>query len=289
MKLLKAIIVRVYVIILMVFTVWYGTFMWPLIFEDEPKRTTFSATAEDLSDIDKDELFTQMLDSQQPMSKTDLGFRVINQPFIEGRFHHIGFEMDEDKASTCVRCHGNITHNESKEVRAFLNMHSFFLACETCHSRPAPGAPPWEFRWSNKEDGTIVPNPPLLAKIEEAYLRGEIDELFPVFGNYGAKIAPGRMDSGSFELLHDEEDMEFAERYIRENERLQDEQKSKLSRIIHENVSFRKVKCADCHTSEGGYLPFEQLGYPPSSLHELKDNPVVGMLYKYEEFHMPTF
>ncbi|MBD3649522.1 MAG: hypothetical protein HUJ31_19175, partial [Pseudomonadales bacterium] len=195
--------------------------------------------------------------------------------------------MEEDQASSCVRCHGNVTHNESKEVRAFLNMHSFFLACETCHSRPEEGAAAWTFRWSDKEDGSITPNPPLLAEIEVAYREGKIDKLYPVYGNYGAKIVPGRIDGEEFKLLHGEDDMEFAERYIREHERLQDEQKSKLKRIIHTNVSLRPVDCEDCHISDQGYLPFEELGYPPSSLVELKDNAVVGMLKKYEQFHMP--
>jgi hypothetical protein len=288
MRLLKKIIYRFYVIALMIFTVWYGAFMYPLIFGEDIKPEIMSATMDDLDKMDKDQLFTSLLEEEGETVVTDLGYKVISQPFIEGRFHHIGFKIQEDEASVCVRCHGNVTHNESKEVRSFLNMHSFFLACESCHSKPDKDDPPWSFRWADKDDGELVPNPAVFAEIETAYQSGVI-ELYPIYGNYGAKIAPGRVESGQFQPLHDYDDMVFAERYIGEQEELGDEQKSKAMRIIHRKVSSNPILCENCHADDPSYIPFDLLGYPPSRLHDLRDNAVVGMIKKYGEFYIPNF
>jgi hypothetical protein len=285
-KLLKKAIYTLYIVALMMFSVWYGTFMYPLIFGERIAPTMMSGT---MDSLDKDELFTQLLEEQQESSETDLGFKVINQPFIEGRFHHIGFKVQEDKASVCVTCHGNVTHNESKELRSFLNMHAFFLACEACHAKPEEGKSAWTFRWSDKNTSEIVPNPAALLTMEEAYRTGEIEELFPIFGNYGAKIAPGSTETGQFKLLHGPEDMAFAERYIEEQGSLQDEQKSKVKRVIHKKISDEPVQCEHCHADDPGYLPFDTLGYPPSRMKELTDNAVVGMIRKYNEFYIPNF
>jgi hypothetical protein len=168
-------------------------------------------------------------------------------------------------------------------------MHAFFLSCETCHARPEEGDPAWSFRWSDKNSAQTVPNPPALLTMEQAYQSGKITELYPIYGKYGAKIAPGRFESGQFQPLHNADDMTFAERYISEQEHLGDEQKSKVKRIIHRKISSNPIQCESCHADDPSYLPFDTLGYPPSRLHELRDNAVVGMIKKYNEFYIPNF
>ena len=126
-----------YVVFLMAFTVWYGYFAYPLIFGFEGKEKARESLAELTGSIsEEDRLIAEaLLAEPQQTSTTDLGYRIIEQPYIEGRFHHIGFEIERDQASICVRCHGNVPHDKSKEVRAFLNMHVFYVACETCHDK----------------------------------------------------------------------------------------------------------------------------------------------------------
>jgi len=132
-KLLKKLIFKAYVILLMIFTVWYGYFMAPLVFGFEGKEEAGESLRElKHTATEEERLFADLISSKGKMKKTDLGYRVIEQPYIEGRFHHIGFEVQADNASMCVRCHGNVPHDKSKEVRSFLNMHAFYTACETC-------------------------------------------------------------------------------------------------------------------------------------------------------------
>jgi hypothetical protein len=65
MRFLKNLIYKLYVIALMAFTVWYGAFMYPLIFGEDAKPKIMSATIDDLDKMDKDELFTALFSRRQ--------------------------------------------------------------------------------------------------------------------------------------------------------------------------------------------------------------------------------
>ena len=54
-------------------------------------------------------------------------------------------------------------------------------------------------------------------------------------------------------------------------------------------MSESPVACKACHRSDEPYLPLADLGYPPTRLGELINSPIVAMLRKYHEFHMPDF
>ncbi|MCK4706510.1 MAG: hypothetical protein KAT90_13605, partial [Gammaproteobacteria bacterium] len=173
-KLLKTIVFKVYVVFLMAFTVWYGQFMYPLVFGFEGKHGAEVSLKElGHAGTEEEALFVKLISSKGETQTTDLGYRVIEQPYIEGRFHHIGFEVEKDSASVCVRCHGNVPHDKSKELRSFLNMHAFYAACETCHIRPVDDQPEWAFRWYSKKDGKLVTNPQALLDIENMYANPE--------------------------------------------------------------------------------------------------------------------
>lgn len=288
---LKKLVFKVYVIGLMCFAVWYGYFMFPLIFGFEGKEQA----GESLKELgvagggtEEEEMFARLLKEQSKRKTTDLGYRVIEQPYIEGRFHHIGFQLQPDKASTCVRCHGVVPHDKSKEIRSFLNMHTFYLACETCHSLPEKGQPAYNFSWYDKDTGDLVGNPPALVKIEESFTMLQEKKQFPVYGDYGAKIAPGIKEGDEINLLHGQKEMAFVERYISLQERLDQEQKSQMKQVIHRKVSKEPLICKGCHNEKEQYIPFAELGYPPTRAQELTNTAVVGMVLKYNDFYIPN-
>ena len=212
-KLLKKIIFKTYVIGLMIFTAWYGYFMYPLIFGFEGKEEAATSLKEmGAAGTTEEEMFVQLIAEQTQSKITDLGYKVIDQPYIEGRFHHIGFNIQKDQASICVECHGNVPHDKSKEIRSFLNMHTFYAACETCHSLPKESAAAWNFRWYDKDNGNIVENPLALAKIADMNT-GETKQ-YPIYGNYGAKIVPTYIEDEKNKLLNGAKERKFAKRYL---------------------------------------------------------------------------
>ncbi len=288
-KFLKTLVFKSYVLLLMAFTVWYGYFMYPLVFGFEGKKQAEVSLKElGRAGTEEEALFINLIASQGITSKTDLGYRVIEQPYIEGRFHHIGFEIQQDNASNCVRCHGNVPHDKSKEVRSFLNMHAFYTACETCHIRPEKGDEELVFRWYDKETGELTVNPSELVEIEQTYAHPE-ETSYLAYGNYGAKIAPGMIENDIFSFLRSEKDKVFIERYIKEQDRLSLQQKSQMKKVIHKGVNEEPIECNQCHQEKDPYISFARLGYPPRRVDELTNTSVVGMIDKYKEFYIPNF
>ncbi len=288
-KLFKAVIFKGYVVLLMIFTVWYGYFMYPLVFGFEGKEQAAVSLKEMGEGVsDKERMFANMILETSKKSRIDLDYRVIDQPYIEGRFHHIGFEMEQDNASNCVLCHGNVPHDKSKEVRSFLNMHAFYTACETCHIRPEDKNEKIEFRWYDKDTGERTENPVALVEIEKAYAHIE-GASYPTYGNYGAKIAPGVIEGGGFRFLHSNEDKAFVERYLAEEKVLSQKQKSQMKKLMHSGINKKPIECDQCHQEKNPYIPFAELGYPPRRVDELINTSVVGMIDKYKEFYIPNF
>lgn len=286
----KIIIYKVYVICLMGFTIWYGHFMYPLIFGFSEKT---SGAEESLLKLgaagsEEEKLFLKLMVEKEESSTIDLGYKVIKQPYIKGRFHHIGFYIEPDNTDICVRCHGTVPHDESIEIRSFLNMHAFYVACETCHIRPEEGGPPWVFQWASKATGEAVANPKALVDIENSYLKKEdFEKKYITYGNYGSKITPGQMINDKLEFLKRGNLMSYVEEYLAHEKEMAEGQKSQVKNIIHKDVNKKPIECDQCHNSEKQYIPFAELGYPPRRVDELTATSVVGMIEKYSEFWIP--
>ncbi len=288
-KFFKALIFKGYVVFLMAFTVWYGNFMYPLVFGFEGKEQAEVSLKEmGKAGTDEERMFVSLIAEQGKKSRIDLGYRVIEQPYIEGRFHHIGFERQQDNASNCVLCHGNVPHDKSKEVRSFLNMHAFYVACETCHIRPEKKDEKLVFRWYDKNTGKPAENPAALVEIEKSFATAD-SAFYPTYGNYGAKIAPGTIEGDSFSFLHGDKDKAFVERYLKEERQLSQKQKSQMKKLMHKDINKDPIECNQCHQEKDPYIPFAALGYPPRRVDELTNTAVVGMIDKYKEFYIPNF
>ena len=288
MRLIKKLALRAYVLLLMAVTVWYGFFMYPLIFGFEDKEGAAASLRElGLAGTEGEKLFVGLIADHSQQRRTDLGDRVIEQPYIQGHFHHIGFPIQQDKTSVCVGCHGSLPHHHTREVRSFLNMHAFFLACETCHIQLAGGFPRWSFRWYDKETGESVVTPPALLEIEDIHRQGLERVKYPTYGNYGAKIAPDTGDRGPSSTIYAAESVALARRYIEGNADFSQEQRSQLELIFHRMLSKQAVQCQQCHRQSEPYLPFAELGYPPRRIEDLTHAAVVGMVEKYQKFFLP--
>jgi len=285
----KKIVRNIYVLFLMGFTVWYGYFMYPLIFGFEEKEEAGESLLEMLGATSEDEiLFASLVVKEEETETIDLGYRVIDQPYIKGRFHHIGFSIESDVVSICVTCHGAVPHDASMEIRSFLNMHAFYIGCETCHMYPQDDEPPLDFRWYDKLDGKTVPNPTKLVDIENSFTNMEgFESKYVTYGNYGAKIGPGKTVDGNFEFLKRGNMMNYVLGYLEQQLLLSESQQSQAKSVIHRDINAEPIECEACHNNTQEYIPFAQLGYPPRRVEELTNTAVVGMIKKYEEFWIP--
>lgn len=261
-------------------TLVYMVLIWNLTFghlmETAAKRRSF---AEDLKELAAQKRQNTVHSLQKSFFEGDervkqyLGYRVLETIRLEGHFHHIDFEIQPDKRSYCIQCHGDMPHNKVKEVRAFWNMHASFMACETCHTRfDDPAAPP-VYKWYDRRSGQIVDSPVPHSKV----------------GLYAAKIVPFERAEGQLARVDSEERIAFANEFIKVGNTLSEFQKAKAIKKIHQVNSNKPYVCDDCHRKDNPILSLRDLGYPPERRAFIESNEVVGMIDKYKVFFLPDF
>jgi hypothetical protein len=200
------------------------------------------------------------------------GVQEIMQPAsaAQEHFHNLGEAAHTtlQSSSLCFSCHGSFPHFKGKDTRAFLNAHAYFMACETCHVHRAEKGE-IQYKWLDNTTGQEI-----------TWLDGEA-------GNYGGKIVPIKAMAGEIVRLDQTRDREFAQKYLDLRDRLSADQQAAAKLTLHRDLSEKAVACMECHRREESYLPLQALGYSKRHVSRLTGNEVVGMLRKYEVFHLP--
>ena len=192
--------------------------------------------------------------------------KAVERPLETARFHipDQAAYRDEENAPMCLRCHGNFCHAKSQDVRAFYNMHSFYLACETCHIRPKEGES-FGFRWFDDKTGQAL------------------KEIKGAQGSYGAKIVPtregGRLDRFPKEAL--------ALEFMKLRDTYTEEERKKIQEELMQHISKESVTCKECHRPQG-YLPLSTIGYSQARIEELTQLEVIKLIDEYTKFYLPT-
>jgi hypothetical protein len=168
----------------------------------------------------------------------------------------------------CLRCHGNFCHNKSEEFRSYYNMHTFFLACETCHIRKEQGTA-IQFKWFDDRTGR-----------ELKQVRGQ-DE------NYGARVVPVKPAGPGLERLDTFPEKKLALDYMKNKDSYSKEEKEKIKQQLMKNISKKPVTCEECHCKQG-YLNYSELGYDAIRSADLSRIEIVKLIKEYKDFKFPV-
>ena len=198
--------------------------------------------------------------------------KTIGKTVGAGHFHILDETVytDVENAPICLQCHGNFCHVKSEKLRSFYNMHTFFLACETCHIRKQEGNG-IAFKWFDDKTGDVVTE-----------LKGEN-------GNYGAKIVPVKGgEAEELKRLDEFPEDKKALDFIKNKETYTEEEKKNFTEVcMKKHISEKAIECEECHQKDG-YLDYQALGYDPARSAELSRNEIVQMSKDYNEFYLPT-
>ncbi len=273
---IKCLLTKLYIIAFMGLVIFFSVLIWNLTFAHllhEYHGRTAGETAGGHGEDKKalDQTFEQVILKSEKRVKNYLGYKVLDQQYIEGHFHHIGLDIAPDRYSYCSSCHGDMPHNGVKDIRAFLNMHAFFVGCQTCHVKPAEDQVTGIYKWYDRATGEIVDSP--------------VNDAHP--GTYGAKIIPFVKENGAIVRIDSKQKMDFANEYRKKERELSEGQKSRAKKMIHQGISKKPVVCEECHRKENPQLPLASLGYPKARIDSITSTEVVGMIKNYTEFHMP--
>ncbi|NOX35057.1 MAG: hypothetical protein GXP56_15235 [Deltaproteobacteria bacterium] len=276
---MKTVLTKLYIIATMAVTIFLIFIIWQLTFGRMVKEYKDRKEFEQISDgtdlkksLPKKEDFKDLVLDSGERVKHYLGYKIFDVKRIKGHFHLIDYEITPDKRSYCITCHGDIPHDKIKQIRAFANMHASFIACQTCHAKFKKEDRTNVYKWYDCTSGKIVPSP--------------VKEGVPA-GIYKAKIIPFERKNGSLQRIDNQERMDFAAEFKKNEPMLTELQKTKAKKIIHNLISKQPYSCEDCHQKKSPLLPFEELGYSRKRVNAFLGTEVIGMIKKYSSFYMP--
>ncbi len=275
---MKKYLMQIYILGFAALSVFFMMIIWKVTFAHVIEEYHDRQEVLEVMDVKKGEEETPVkttfqkiiLDSEETV-KHYLGYKVLEEKRIKGHFHHIGMDIGPDNRSYCVECHGDMPHDQIKDLRAFLNMHAFFVGCQTCHVKLEGDQRTGEFRWYDRRTGVIIPSP---VAFEEP-------------GTYKSKIIPFERVNGKLRRIDSDERINFALEFRASKDTLTEGQSNKAKKIIHKIVSKQPYLCEDCHNTKDPVLPLEDLGYPQKRIDSILSTEVVGLIKNYTKFYMP--
>lgn len=195
---------------------------------------------------------------------------VVSASSLKDHFHNIddSINIDKQNPSPCFKCHGTYPHSKAKDVRAFLNGHAFFIACEVCHVKREEGQR-FVYKWI--KTGTDE----------------ELKSLEGRPGQYSAIIVPFKEEGGSLKRLDKSLTDKEVQNYLQSRHTITGDEAAAAKLKMHKGISQKPVFCDDCH-KENGYIDFNKLYYKAERAQVLSSTEVVGVIQKYKEFYIPT-
>jgi len=268
--------------------IWAAFLFYPLIFGFEGKeaaqRSLYKLTGRETPE-EKMLKIGYNRRSSQVNNKTDLGYVLIEQDYFKEHFHHVGIKFEHDKVNACVYCHGEVPHDKDKEIRAFLNMHSFSVSCEVCHIEKERS---WQFNWYEVKSGDRVANPVSLnEKIISTWSLQGYKKIKDTSSLYGAKIS--LYDKNEDEFFSNDDDLDIAKNYMKKYKSFSNQERKQKKDRMHKKILKEPYECDYCHGREQKYMDYAKLGYPPRRVKKLNDSAIVGMIGKYKKFYFPEF
>jgi hypothetical protein len=206
--------------------------------------------------------------------------RRMDEEEIHRRFHHsvASPRLPETDRSICLICHSEYPHGRNKTIRGYLNMHTAYLACETCHFQPVPDALV-DFRWYHPgDDNPRGPFPGTGYEPETGFLAEAEDGLL--------KIAPFFLKSGQAAPAVRLKDAPMAHDYLRVRDRLTPDQREGQKNRFHADIRPKGPDCKGCH-AKNGILNFKRLGFAEDRISRLEQLNIAEPPIGHTEFYLP--
>ena len=175
----------------------------------------------------------QIKDHTEVKLKTDL--------FVSP-FHKQSPYQSTDKKPFCNTCHQRQPHKTNERKRSFLNMHSRYISCETCHFTPKNTQ--LEYNWlnfNNKNNKTSA------------------KRITPFFNNEAVLIFS---------------DHELANQAKETWENKSTIEKAKLKLRLHTPLNKEGPECIDCHNKKDPLLDLKSLGFDKKEITKLQQHSI---------------
>lgn len=195
-------------------------------------------------------------------------------------FHHFVKmpQLPENLRPACSICHTNLPHNKTKKIRSMLNMHTGYLACETCHLKENE-AQSVVYQWYSPVEEN--PQGPFFGTAYDPQT-GELE----MAQDHFSQITPLYRKDGRLTAILHQQDAPMARDYVKIRDQLSPEQRKDQTKPFHVDVSEKSPECQVCHAANGK-LDLKALGFSPQRIEDIEHLNIKGIITKYDEFYLP--
>jgi len=190
-------------------------------------------------------------------------------------FHQRSESPETSKQPVCMACHQKLPHRKNERSRTFMNRHSQYIACETCHMRPEKIK--LEYQWlayDGDEAGQMIANP--------EYQENKLDKenrrkkLIP---QPGARVAPFYSDRPVLEFKDDE----FARKIKADWKDASERERAGIHARLHMPLEKKGVECQQCHGKENPMLDLIALGATDEQIEKIQRNTIVRFFVRFKK------
>ncbi|MEE9344975.1 MAG: multiheme c-type cytochrome [Methylococcales bacterium] len=175
----------------------------------------------------------------------------------------------------CMNCHLPIPHTKNLRSRTFLNMHTNYIACESCHFRPEDVN--LDYRWFNFETQQIQPASSQLFKVikpkdaeqKKAFTeRNPLIKITPFFNQMPAILFKDSIQPKALLQQWNDGDLQ---------------QRTEVRAKIHVPLEPKGPKCIACHDADEQQFNLEQLGASPQQIKAISLHRIPLFFSRYKE------
>lgn len=188
-------------------------------------------------------------------------------------FHKTDSMPTKERRAVCDLCHLPLPHQKNIRSRTFLNMHSQYVACETCHMRPANY--PLSYRWVNFYE--VEKKQALTEKgSQKPVQNAKIDSIRKL---QGQRITP--FYQGQIAII-------FAQHpYSRKLKKIWsiagDKEKIKLKARLHYFLEKKGPECIRCHRKKEPFLNLKSLSATDRQIRAIEENVIAKFFARFKK------
>lgn len=186
-------------------------------------------------------------------------------------FHNRVDNLPAARRPFCQNCHLALPHRSNERSRSFLNMHSRYIACETCHLKPE--GLKLDYRWLDYDKASAG----RLIKIARS-ARESGEPPGSIVPGPGTMIAPFYHEVPA--LLF--KDHPYASEVTQQWKRQSTDQKARLKAALHASIDKEGRPCQNCHTDKQNLLDLESLGADEEQRHAISNNVIARFFTRYK-------
>ncbi len=190
-----------------------------------------------------------------------------------GPFHYRNDPVEPQKQPFCQTCHLSKPHRSDQRKRSFLNMHTRYIACETCHLQPENIQ--LDYRW------LAFGHPNAGQEIDVSLsVHSQIDRIkTSILPRPRARIAAFYKGIPATLFKDDPFSSEIEEKW----KELPLEDKARLKVGLHVALSEKGRDCDACHSEKQDMLELELLGANEKLSRSIRRNKIADFFSRYEK------